>query len=108
MKPYTSVLQTYYDASPEHVKDLIDFLAPVNLKCNKETFEYLLNNKITNGSKASFVRNGYAYGMYNKKPNEKKITRIELNHLDKSIKTLDGTLLGDVVARWLYEHDIFA
>lgn len=107
MKLYTPLLQNYYDTSSEFIKDLIDFCSPVNLECNKDTFEYLLNNKIKTDSRTPFIRNGYAYGKYNRKLGEKEITTDDINYLDRSINALDGTLLVDVVSMWLYKHKIF-
>lgn len=105
MIQFVEIFDKYYKSKNKFQKGVIDFLLTDNPEITDEIYLYLLNNRISEIHKSDFQ---YNYdGEIKVKYKLKKITNQDLNELDRYFKELDGTLLCDLVRRFIKTHKIF-
>ena len=97
-------LKTYYDNANELTKRLIDWCCIDNHEITEDYFNWLLKNRIEKYNKSAFKQN---YSGEKIKLELKPIEDNDIDYLDKKIKELDGTLLVDIVFKFMRTHKIF-
>jgi len=99
-------LQEYYEDSNEFTKNLIRWCCIQNKRCTYDIFNYLLPF-IREYNKDAFRKNYNGELRTLDDSGLKEITDEDISYLDTRIKELDGTLLVDIVWRFMKDHKIF-
>lgn len=101
---FVEKLQNYYQNSPTFNKKLIEWCCVLNQECNDKIFQNLYVF-IEVGEKRAFESN--YLGNKGGNLNLKEITDEDIEYLDNAINELDGTLLVDIVMKFMKTHKIF-
>lgn len=101
---FVEKLQNYFDNSSDYTRKLIYWCCIDNQECYIENYR-IIYNTIEDYNKPAFKSNYFGNRGGNKRL--KEITDKDIDYLDKSIDDLDGTLLVDVVSKFMEEYKIF-
>lgn len=101
---FVEKFQNYFDKSSDYKRKLIYWCCIDNQECNIDNFN-LIYDTIEVHNKSAFKSNYFGNRGGNKKL--KEITDEDITYLDSTIDELDGTLLVDVVSRFMTNYKIF-
>lgn len=104
MNYYTENFRQFFDRLNVFEKNLILWCSIYNQDCPIDFCENLIKNNIDD--KEAIMSNFEGNRCINKK-NYNEFTNAEFEDLLIKMKTLDGTLLHDIIARNLRAHNIF-
>ena len=103
---FIKTFEDYYNLKTDFENYLIDLTLIFNPEITEELFQYLLGNKIKEIDKTAFTYN-YQGNKSTALYQLTEVTDNNLTELDRYFKELDGTLLCDLVARYLRNHKVF-
>lgn len=93
----------FYHNQNEYSKKKINFWSVANHEMPEYKYKYLLENVIETFDKKPFTRNYLYKELIKLKP----VTTEDLNELSIQLCELDGTLLGDILDRYMRSHKLF-
>ena len=104
-KLFVEKLQNYYDNSNKHTQRLIEWCCVNNNRCTEKIFQFILNRTIKENRK-SLIMN-WDGEMIDEEIILKDITNDDIDYLRTEIRELDGTLLVDIVWKFMQKYKIF-
>ena len=114
MKLFVDKLQKYYNKTCSFQKSLLLFCAVGNKECNPERFIILYDNKFNKTNYEKYEQRAMVInflGNYKIETDDKielqEITDEDITYIDTKMKELDGTLLVDIIVRFMETHKIF-
>ena len=103
---FTKEFEEFVTSLNDFEESCVLFCVVENPECSIDTFLLLLDSMNNNMLKRKALTHNYIHSI-TKDYSLKNFTRKEADYLREKLKTLDGTLLMDIISRTLKTHKIF-